>query len=151
MSQHDFVAPWGAGLESWRSERNMSCNRADLQHLIVQLQAWGESRVMFQRTPGAPTTARKPAAQPGTLQKKELKWGEHKKTLLLELERMGQEGWVVAYTDGSAKRVRGWMQAGYGVWYGPHHTRNFSAHVPAHERQSISRGELLGVLHAMLS
>ena len=151
MSLHDFVALWGAGLESWRSERNMSCNRADLQHLIVQLQAWGESRVMFQRTPGAPTTARKPATQPGTLQKKELKWGEHKKTLLLELERMGQEGWVVVYTDGSAKRVRGSMQAGYGVWYGPRNTRNFSAHVPAHECQSISRGELRGVLHAMLS
>ena len=125
VSLHDFVALWGAGLESWRGERNMSCNRADLQHLIVQLQAWGESRVMFQRTPGAPTTARKPAAQPGTLQKKELKWGEHKKTLLLELERMGQEGWVVVYMDGSAKCVRGWMQAGYGVWYGLHHTRNF--------------------------
>ena len=43
------------------------------------------------------------------------------------------------------------MQAGYGVWYGPHNTRNFSAHVPAHERQSISRGELRGVQHAMLS
>ena len=118
---------------------------------FVQLQAWGESRVMFQRTPGAPTTSRKPATQPGTLQEKELKWGEHKKTLLLELERMGQEGWVVVYTDGSAKRVRGWMLAGYGVWYGPHNTRNFSAHVPAHERQSISRGEVRGVLHAMLS
>ena len=151
VSLHDFVVLWGAGLESWRSERHMSCNRADLQHLIVQLQAWGESRVMFHRTPGAPTTARTPATQPGTLQKKELKWGEHKKTLLLELERMGQEGWVVVYTDGPAKRVRGWMQVGYGVWHGPHNTRNFSAHVPAHERQSISRGELRGVLHAMFS
>ena len=64
---------------------------------------------------------------------------------------MSGEGWVVVYTDGSAKRVRGWMHAGYGVWFGQHNSRNFRAHVPAHERQSISRGELRGVLHAMLS
>ena len=43
------------------------------------------------------------------------------------------------------------MQAGYGVWFGDNSNRNFRAHVPAHERQSISRGELRGVLHAMLS
>ena len=55
---------------------------------------------------------------------------------------MSGEGWVVVYTDGSAKRVRGWMQAGYGVWFGDNSSRDFRAHVPAHERQSISRGEL---------
>ena len=42
------------------------------------------------------------------------------------------------------------MQAGYGVWFGLHHQRNFSAHVPAHEWQSI-RGGNYGGLHAMLS
>ena len=37
------------------------------------------------------------------------------------------------------------------MWFGANSSRNFRAHVPAHERQSISRGELRGVLHAMLS
>ena len=43
------------------------------------------------------------------------------------------------------------MQAGYGVWFGQDHHRNIGAHVPVHERQSSSRGELRGVLHALLS
>ena len=75
---------------------------------------------------------------------KEEKWGSHKQSLLAELERMSGEGWVVVYTDGLAKRVRGWMQAGYGVWFGDNSSRNFRAHVPAHERQSISRGGVAG-------
>ena len=44
--------------------------------------------------------------------------GEYKKQLLRELAGLVQEGWTLAYTDGSAKKVRGCMQAGYGVWYG---------------------------------
>ena len=43
------------------------------------------------------------------------------------------------------------MQAGYGVWYGEGHARNYAAHVPAHEHHSVSKGELKGVLHAMLA
>ena len=106
---------------------------------------------MFHRAPRAPTTAKLPSARPHPLKLKEEKWGSHKQSLLAELEKMSGEGWVVVYTDGSAKRVRGWMQAGYGVWFGDNNSRNFRAHVPAHERQSISRGELRGLLHAMLS
>ena len=148
VSLEDFVAVW---VESWRGDRNMSCSRADLRHLIAQLHSWAEHKTMFHRAPQAPTTAKQPSARPDPLKLKEEKWGDHKKSLLAELEKMSGEGWVVVYTDGSAKRVRGWMQAGYGVWFGHHHSRNFRAHVPAHERQSISRGELRGVLHAMLS
>ena len=40
------------------------------------------------------------------------------KKLLQELEGLQREGWVVAYTDGSAKRVRGWMQEGMGSGLG---------------------------------
>ena len=149
VSLHDFVALWVAGLESWRSERNMSCSRSDLQHLIAQLQAWGESRTMFWKAPQAPTTAHTPSTQLDPLQKKEAKWGGYKATLLKELGDMQAQGWEVVYTDGSAKRVRGWMQAGYGVWFGEGSSRNCHACVPAHERQSISRGELRGVLRAL--
>ena len=55
-----------------------------------------------------------------------------------KLTTLQSQGGVVVYTDGSAKRVWGWMQAGYGVWYGTGHSRNHTAHVPASERQSIS-------------
>ena len=148
-SLHDFVALWVAGLEGWRSERNMSCNRSDLQHLIAQLQAWGESRAMFWKAPKAPTTAHTPSTQLDPLQKKEAKWGEYKAKLLQELGDLQAQGWEVVYTDGSAKRVRGWMQVGYGVWFGEGSPRSCHACVPAHERQSISRGELRGVLRAL--
>ena len=60
-------------------------------------------------------------------------------------------GWTVAYTDGSAKTVCGWAQAGFGVWFHRGSPRNHSAHVPISERQSVSRGELRGVLHAVLA
>ena len=129
----------------------MSCSRVDLRHLIAQLHSWADHKTMFHRAPQAPTTAKLPSARPDPLKLKDEKWGSHKRSLLAELERMSGEGWVVVYTDGSAKRVRGWMQAGYGVWFGDNSNRNFRAHVPAHKRQSISRGELRGVLHAMLS
>ena len=42
------------------------------------------------------------------------------------------------------------MQVGYGVWYGEGLERNFYSSVPAHERQSVRRGELQGVPHALL-
>ena len=148
---HDFVALWVNVLGGWRGERNMCYSRVDLHHLISQLHAWGQSRSMFQRVPTAPTTAPNPSEKPDPLQLKEAKWGNHNKKLLEELEVMAAQGWVVVYTDGSAKRVRGWMQAGCGVWFGEHHSHNFSSHVPAHECQSINRGELRGVLHAILS
>ena len=47
-------------------------------------------------------------------------------------------------------QVREWMQAGYGVFYGDGSDRNFAACVPVVERQSVGRGELRGVLHALL-
>ena len=60
-------------------------------------------------------------------------------------------GWTAAYTDGSSKTVRGWAQAGFGVWFHRESPRNHSAHVPTNERQSVSKGELRGVLHVILA
>ena len=39
--------------------------------------------------------------------------------------------------DGSAKRVWGWMQMRFGVWYGEEDQLNCSSHVPAYEQQCI--------------
>ena len=60
-----------------------------------------------------------------------------------------RDGWRLVYTDGSAKQLRGWWQADCGVWFGEGEDKNVGAPVPTHERQSLSRGELLPffVLH----
>ena len=63
---------------------------------------------------------------------------------------MAAEGWVVVYTDGSAKRVQGSMQAGYGVWYGQHHHRNFAATCRRMNAKASAGESCRGVLHAML-
>ena len=68
---------------------------------------------------------------------------------------MESHRWLVAYTDGSAKTVQGWAQAGYGVYYAASSTRNFAALLPEAERQGVGSGELRGgggggVLHTLL-
>ena len=42
--------------------------------------------------------------------------GLKKEKLLKELEELQSEGWV--HTNGSAKQVWGWTQAGYAAWFG---------------------------------
>ena len=63
-----------------------------------------------------PTTARPPRAL-DKLALKEAKWGKYKNEKVQQLAASEQGGWTVAYTDGSAKTVRGWAQAGFGVWF----------------------------------
>ena len=53
---------------------------------------------------------------------------------------MAAGGWVVVSTGGSATWGRGWMHAGFGMWFGDEHPRDFHTHVPAHDWQSSSRG-----------
>ena len=60
-------------------------------------------------------------------------------------------GWLVVYTGSLAKWVRVWMQVGSGVWFGDKHPRNFQACILAHLRQSISQGEVQGMLPALLA
>ena len=66
-----------------------------------------------------------------------------------QLERLQQEGVPIAFPDGSSKRVRGWDQAGYGVFYGEGDARNYAASVPQAELQMNNRGELRAVLHVL--
>ena len=58
-------------------------------------------------------------------------------------------GCQIYITNGSSKRVKCWWQAGYGGWFAKGSERNFSAQVLTHERQSMGRGELRGVLQAL--
>ena len=101
------------------------------------------SKTMFQRVPTAPTTAAKPAAQVDPIKAKEVKWGAHQDVLLQELADMAAGGGVIVYTDGSAKRVRGWIQAGFGVWFGDAHPRNFHR-MFQHTNGKASVGETCG-------
>ena len=59
---------------------------------------------------------------------------------------MQEEGWIVVFTDRSAKQVGGWWQAAFGVFFEVLSSRNYSALVPPHERQSVSSAELRGIL-----
>ena len=77
---------------------------------------------------------------------KEQKWGAYRDEVLKRIAILEAEGWAMAYTDGSAKQVGGWWQAGFGEGS----VRNFSAPVPTVER-SVSRSELRGVLRALQS
>ena len=133
-------------MEVWRAEKDLSLSRVDLQHLIEQLFSWFTGGMFIQKAPSAGVYSAKPTATPGDL--KEQKWGKYRDAVVKKLAVPEREGWQLAYTDGLAKQVRGWWQAGYGVWFGEGEDRNIGAPVPTHERQSVSRGELRGVLYA---
>ena len=107
-------------------------------------------RGIFKGPPQQPTTFRG-GPHVDKQQMKEVKWGAYKTKLVAELESLSGEGWAVVYTDGSAKVVRVWAQAGYGAWYGLGSLRNSSDFVPLGEKRSVSRAELRGVLHAVRS
>ena len=131
----------------------MSCSRLDLYTFVEILDGWFSDLAMpgiFKGPAHKPTTARPPRAL-DKLALKEAKWGKYKNEKVQQLAALEQGGRTVAYTDGSAKTVRGWAQAGFGVWFHRGSPRNHLAHVPISERQSVSRGELRGVLHAVLA
>ena len=131
----------------------MSCSRLDLYTFVEILDGWFSDLAMpgiFKGPAHKPTTARPPRAL-DKLTLKEAKWGKYKNEKVQRLAALEQGGWTVAYTDGSAKTVRVWAQAGFGVWFHRGSPRNHSAHVPISKRQSVSRGGLRGVLHAVLA
>ena len=149
----EFIAGWAGVLRRWRAEVNMSCSRLDLYTFVEILDGWFSDPAMpgiFKGPAHKPTTARPPRAS-DTLALKEAKWVKYKNGKVQQLAALEQRGWTVAYTDGSAKTVRGWAQAGFGVWFHRGSPRNHSAHVLISEQQSVSRGELRGVLHAVLA
>ena len=96
-----------------------------------------------------PATTAQAVKPVNKLQAKEDKWGKYTDEVVGQIAQLEAQGWVVVYTDGSAKTVRGWERAGYGAYYAAKSSRNFVAPVPETE-QSVSQGELRGVLHALL-
>ena len=148
----EFIAGWATLLPRWRAERDMFCARVDLHRFVGILDSWFDSPLMpklFQTQPKPPTNARPPQQQ-DKLALKEAKLGGYRDAEVKRLALLEEEGWTVAYTDGSSKMVRGWRQGGYGVWPAGASDRNHAAHIPESERQSVSRGGLRGVPHAIL-
>ena len=80
---------------------------------------------------------------------KQQKYGDQKQQYIDEFQRKQTEGWQLVFTDGSAKIVKGWSQAGYGGWYGHGSDKNFSVFIPLAERQSNNRAELRAVLKVL--
>ena len=116
----EFIAGWATVLRRWRSERDMSCARSDLHRFVGILDGWFDNPHMpqnFKSKLMPPTNAQPPKRQ-DKLALKEAKWGGYRDAAVKRLASLEEDGWTVAYTDGSSKMVRGWRQGGYGVWFG---------------------------------
>ena len=74
----------------------------------------------------------------------EQKWGQYRDGVVQRLAVLWADGWTMVYTDGSAKQVRGWWQAGYGAWFGDTDEHSMGLPVLVTECQSVSSGELRG-------
>ena len=148
----EFIAGCAGLLRTWRAEKDMSYSRRNLCRFVEALDDWFENPQMpriFPEQPQQPTNA-KPVKQRDKLKEKKEKSGKYRDAEVQRLQALAAEGWTVAYSDGWAKTVRGWAQVGYGVWYARGSSRNCAAHVPVGEQQSVRRGELRRVVHALL-
>ena len=102
---------------------------------------------MFQGGVRAPTGAILPQRQRHL--PKWIRWASLLPEKQREIDQKLKDGWEVCYTDGSRTETAGVSHAGYGVWYSAGNPRNVRAAVPAHEKQTIGRAELRGVLAAV--
>ena len=148
----EFVATWLSKLEQWRTSRGCTLPRKDLSTVIGQLLGWQIRKAVFAlgQTPKGPWV--KPAGAgggPATESSKQQKYAGQKQQLIDEIQRKQVDGWTIVFTDGSAKVVKGWSQAGYGGWYGHGADKNFSIYMPLSERQSNNRAELRAVLQTL--
>ena len=59
-----------------------------------------------------------------------------------EIQHKVNDGWDVAYCDGSREETAGVLRAGFSVWCGGTDPRNGEGAVPSAEKQTITRAEL---------
>ena len=126
----DFVAAWLCKLEIWRSHKGCTLQGKDLGIIIGQLLNWQVHRTMFplgktpQKTGRQRVQGQGEGGQPPPTKKD--KYQHMREASERVIAQKEQGGWVVVYTDGSSKVVRGWRQAGFGGWYGENSPLNFS-------------------------
>ena len=150
VTQFDLVAAWVAKLELWLLHPSPTVPRSDVRPLHSNLKKWMEQRVLGNRwhNPKGPRPVLSLPPQ-ARQELKQAKYAAHVATTMERLERLQGDGVAIAFTDGSSKQVRGWDQAGSGVFYGEGDSRNHSAPVPQCELQSNNCGELKAVLHVL--
>ena len=103
----EFIAGWAVVRRRWRSEKNMSCSGRDLQQMVGILDGWFDDPQMpriFHGRPQPPRNAR-PVKQKDKLEQKEKKggWG-YRDAAVLRLQKLDEEGWTVANSDGGLFR-----------------------------------------------
>ena len=101
------------------------CGKATVSQHVFMIPHWSPPKKLQQNSANA----------------KEQKWGKCCDGVVKCISVLEGEGWTVVYTDGSAERVKGWWQAGYGAWFGAGSARNVGARV--------LMWELRGVLYAL--
>ena len=143
----DFAGRWAATMLWWATADETSLYRQESMHIYRELQLFISGAPMFQGGVRAPTGAILPQRQRHL--PKWIRWASLLPEKQREIDQKLKDGWEVCYTDGSRTETAGVSHAGYGVWYSTGNPRNVRAAVPAHEKQTIGRAELRGVLAAV--
>ena len=143
----DFAGRWAATMLWWATADETSLYRQESMHIYRELQLFISGAPMFQGGVRAPTGAILPQRQRHL--PKWIRWASLLPEKQREIDQKLKDGWDVCYTDGSRTETAGVSHAGYGVWYSAGNPRNVRAAVPAHEKQTIGRAELRGVLAAV--
>ena len=60
------------------------------------------------------------------------------------------EGWIEAFTNGSANRMGGWSQAAFGCYYRERNHSKLFNFVPVDEPKTKNRAETRAVLHVFV-
>ena len=151
VTLHTFVTHWVAKLRYWMSCSDQSVTRAESSPLLNNLRHWQDAGVLGAQW-SCPSGPRKLLSLIES-RRADAKRAGHSTTMtrvLQELDDLLTEGWAIAFNDGSAKRVGGWNQAGFGCHYGDCHHNNFSDFVPVGEPQTNKRAEARAVLHVLV-
>ena len=139
------VSRASTGLSKHRvSRKNLLLSHTDLQHLLDQLFHWFGWGMFQNKTPEQGVFPQKSNAQPADL--KEQRWGKYRDGVVKRLEVLADKQWTLVYTDGSAKQVRGWWQAGIGAWFGGSHERNVGLPLLEAETECQQGGAVRGVV-----
>ena len=145
VAMPDFVVAWMTLVEVWASAPQSSFVRQEAKHLCNCLRKFldGDQPFPSMQPQGAIVRGR------GVQVPKKEKWASVLPGLLQRIDAKAQQGWDVAFVDGSKQETGGVHHAGYGVWFGDNDARNEELPLLNTERQSITRAELRAALRAV--
>ena len=147
VTMHTLVAHWVAKLGYWMSCSDQSVRWAEILPLLNNLRHWQEAGALGAHW-SCPSGLRKLLSLTES-QRVDAKRARHSHTItrvLREWDDLQTKDWVAVFTGGSAKRVGGWNQAGFGCYYGDRHPSTFSDFVPVGQPQTNNRAEARAML-----